>query len=357
MKICFSFMTCGRDIFGGIDNSIYNLSLGFQAFGINVCAYSSNVSNSAPMVGPISVYRSALLPSELPEGYQHQTIVRCLKERGREIREEFFAFVRREQIDYVITCDPIWGMLQEAGACVDAPCPIVLSLHVVNSKDVLVRAQETPYLFRQVVSPWLKAQLEQICPRLDLTVIPNSIDLSQFQPQQNLGRQSNIIFCNARVSRDKGTIYLVRAFAQFVKQHQKFELWLCNGSYPFGDRSTAFQEISHEIDILDIAPKVRFLPTLSWQEIPAMTRQAFAVALPTVSETFGRAAIETLACGVPLAISAIDNVPYLVKNAALLVAPRSSQSLYEALMALVGDPELYQRLCMQGPPVAANYDN
>jgi glycosyltransferase involved in cell wall biosynthesis len=79
--------------------------------------------------------------------------------------------------------------------------------------------------------------------------------------------------------------------------------------------------------------------------------------LPTISETFGRAAIETLACGVPLTISAIDNVPHLVKDAALLAEPRSPQSLYEALAALVNDPALYERLCNQGPTVAAHYDN
>jgi len=308
-------------------------------------------------VGPISVYRSALLPRELPEGDQHQTIVRCLTEQGGAIREEFFAFAKRERLDCVVTADPVWGILQEAGACVDAPCPIVLSFHVVNSEDVLKRAQQTPYLFRQVVSPWLKAQLEQRCPGLDLLTIPNSIDITQFRPKHNLGRQSNIIFCNARVSRDKGTIYLVRAFAQFIQQYPKFELWLCNGSYPFGNRQAALQEVSREIETLGIARKVRFLSNLSWQDISEVTRQAFAVALPTVSETFGRAAIETLACGVPLAISAIDNVPHLVKDAALLAEPRSPQSLYEALSSLVNDPVLYERLCTQGPTLAAHYDN
>jgi glycosyltransferase involved in cell wall biosynthesis len=357
MKIGFAFMTCGKDIFGGIDHSIYNLSLGFRALGADVLAYSSHVFCSDPRVGPMSVHRSALLPTQLPEGHQHQTILRCLAERGREIREEFFAFARREQLDCVITCDPIWGILQEAGACVDAPCPIILSFHVVNAQDVLKRAQEIPYLFRQAVSPWLKTQLEQRSSKLDLLTIPNSLDLTQFRPQQNLRRQSQVIFCNARVSRDKGTIYLVRAFAQFVEHSPKFELWLCNGSYPFGDRVTALQEVYHEIEVLDIASKVKFLPNLSWRDIPEVTRHAFAVALPTTSETFGRAALETLACGVPLVISAIDNIPSLVSSAALLVEPRSSQSMYEALATLVNDAELYERLCIQGPAIAASYDN
>ncbi len=132
---------------------------------------------------------------------------------------------------------------------------------------------------------------------------------------------------------------------------------MCNGSYPFGNRGAALQEISDEIETLGIASKVRFLSNLSWGDISEVTRQAFAVALPTVSETFGRAAIETLACGVPLAISAIDNVPHLVKDAALLAEPRSPQSLYEALAALVNDPGLYERLCTQGPIIAAHYDN
>lgn len=357
MRIGFAFMTCGKDIFGGIDHSIFNLSLGFHALGVDVLAYSSNVFCSDPTVGPISVYRSGLLPSVLPEGRQSQTIARCLAKRGGEIREEFFAFMQREHLDCVITCDAVWGILQEAGACVDAPCPIVLSLHVVHSTDVLKRVQQTPYLFRQVVSPWLKGQLEQKCPGLDLLTIPNSVDVTQFRPEHNVGRQSNVIFCNARISRDKGTVYIVRAFARFVQKYPQFEMWLCNGSYPFGDRSTALQEVSYEIETLGIAEKVRFLSNLSWQDISEITRQAFAVALPTISETFERAALETLACGVPLVASAIDNVPHLVKDAALLTEPQSPQSLYEALTVLVNDPVLYERLCTQGPSIASHYDN
>lgn len=143
----------------------------------------------------------------------------------------------------------------------------------------------------------------------------------------------------------------------FVRRYPAFELWLCNGVYPFGDRQTAFQEVFQEVHALGIAKKVRFLENLSWQEIAEVTRQAFAVALPTVSETFGRAALETLACGVPLVVSAIENIPHLVKDAALLTEPRSPDSLAAALAALMNDPTLYERLCAQGPLVAAPYDN
>jgi hypothetical protein len=165
MKIAFAFMTSSLNIFGGIDNSIYNLGLGFQAHGVEVLIYSSRVYSEDPVIGPFPVFRSAFLPTKLPEGHQHQTIVRCLAEQGSHIREEFFDFVKRGQVDCVITCDPVWGILQEAGACVGTPCPIVLSLHVINSLEVLKKAAELPYLFRQVVSPYLASQLVQLCAR------------------------------------------------------------------------------------------------------------------------------------------------------------------------------------------------
>jgi glycosyltransferase involved in cell wall biosynthesis len=165
-----------------------------------------------------------------------------------------------------------------------------------------------------------------------------------------------VIFGNARMSKDKGTLFLVRAFAAFVKSYPGYELWLCNGSYPFGNRSAALQEVLHEIAELGIAARVRFLPHLAWAEIPQLIRQSWAVVLPTLSETFGRAALETLACGVPLVVSRIDTIPSLVRDGALLTEPRSPQSIYEALVRLVKDEALYERLATQGPSIAAPYD-
>lgn len=355
MKICISFLSYGKDVFAGIENSLYNLAAGFAAQHAEVIVYSSYLSGSESIIDVVPIFRSDILPRELPEG--NLTIWQCLTERSHEIQDEFCALLTRERVDYAITCDALWGILQVADACKCAPCPVILSLHVVNTPELLKQAAENPYFFRRTVSNILKKQIEQIYPLRDLVVIPNSIDLAKFRPLKNLGRASKIIFCNARINPDKGIAYLLRAFAKFVQTFPTYELWLCNGDFPFGDKPAALREVQAEIGLLGIGKHVQFLPNLSWAQIPEVIRQSFVVVLPTFYESFGRAAVEALACGVPLITSHVGNLPDLVGNAGILVEPRSAHAIYDALLHLVKNEEDYQLLVTRGPQVAANYDN
>jgi glycosyltransferase involved in cell wall biosynthesis len=68
---------------------------------------------------------------------------------------------------------------------------------------------------------------------------------------------------------------------------------------------------------------------------------ARAALAPRVSEAAGLAAIEALACGVPIVASAVGALPEIVGTAGLLVPPRAPDRMAAALEAIWSDDELH----------------
>lgn len=359
MRICFAFLSFGKNIFGGIENSIYNLALGFRECGAEVHVYSSFLSGKEDQIDGFPVFRSNELPRELPVGNEEKdrAIEAHLTTHHERIRSEFHEYLRDRRSDVVITFDPLWGIVQFSNCWQESPCPIVMSFHVVNGEYQLEMANRIPFQFRRSVSPLLKKQIEEASSLTDLVVIPNSLDTRLFSPDRNIGFESKVIFCNARLNPDKGTTHLLKAFASFLLDYPDHELWLCGGMSPFGDGERGRAEVDDVIASFDLASKVRIFPALEWAQIPNLIRQAFVVVLPTYYESFGRAAIESLACGIPVVASRVGNIPNLVGDAAVLVQPRSAEEIYKGLIRLRRDRQLYETMSKLGPEIAAAYDN
>lgn len=131
MRIGISFLSFGKDIFAGMENSLYNLALGLIGLGASVHVYSGYLSGSEDMVDAIEVHRSAFLPSSLPEG---DITVRCWLLRNKsEILSELAWFISEHRIDFLYVCDPLWGIVQLTEAWDVINCPMLLSLRVLNT--------------------------------------------------------------------------------------------------------------------------------------------------------------------------------------------------------------------------------
>ncbi|HZI58920.1 MAG TPA: glycosyltransferase family 4 protein, partial [Verrucomicrobiae bacterium] len=152
-------------------------------------------------------------------------------------------------------------------------------------------------------------------------------------------------------------IDLVRGFAKFNESVNGFELWLCAGESPFGDRSIELPKVTAEIEALGLSRSVRMLPNLQWRDMPHLLHQAFAVVLPTYYESFGRAALEALACGVPLIATRVGNLPALIGDAGRLIQPGSPDAICKELLWLFDNPEARLELQQGGPQKASAYDN
>jgi 1,4-alpha-glucan branching enzyme len=108
---------------------------------------------------------------------------------------------------------------------------------------------------------------------------------------------------------------------------------------------------------LGIAGRVRFTGWLSEQEMARELASAAVVAMPSVwPEPFGIVAIEALAAGTPVVVSATGGVLDWVQDGvnALAVAPGAVAPLAAALRRLLEDPAYGEVLAAEGKAMVAS---
>ncbi len=93
-----------------------------------------------------------------------------------------------------------------------------------------------------------------------------------------------------------------------------------------------------------VGESLLYAPQLPPARLAALVAGARAALLPVVSEAAGLAAIEAIACGVPVVASAIGPLPEIVGPAGILVEPRDPARLATALSAAWADERVHGRL-------------
>ena len=96
------------------------------------------------------------------------------------------------------------------------------------------------------------------------------------------------------------------------------------------------------------ADRVRRLGFVRDDDLPGLYRLATVFAYPSLHEGFGIPPLEAMASGVPVVSSAVSSLPEVVGDAGLLVDPRSTEELAEALGSVFQDERLRQDLAAKG---------
>ena len=84
------------------------------------------------------------------------------------------------------------------------------------------------------------------------------------------------------------------------------------------------------------------------QDLPALYRQAGMLVYPSLYEGFGLPPVEAMACGTPVIASDTTSLPEAVGEAGLTVDPTSARELAAAMVQILDDAPLRQRLHQAG---------
>jgi glycosyltransferase involved in cell wall biosynthesis len=116
---------------------------------------------------------------------------------------------------------------------------------------------------------------------------------------------------------------------------------------------------AHEAELREHAHRrgldadVRFPAWVSAEELEGLWALARAFVFPSLYEGFGLPVLEAMAREVPVACSNASSLPEVAGDAALLFDPRARPEIAAALLRLLDDEPLRQRLCARGRQRAA----
>jgi glycosyltransferase involved in cell wall biosynthesis len=115
-----------------------------------------------------------------------------------------------------------------------------------------------------------------------------------------------------------------------------------------GGEGWMYDETRQAVADLKLEQKVRFLGRVSDLDLMLLYSLADVFVFPSFYEGFGVPPLEAMACGVPVIVSNISSLPEVVGDAALLVNPHDTGAIAQAILRVLGNPQLQEELRQKG---------
>ncbi|MEM2099081.1 MAG: glycosyltransferase family 4 protein [Candidatus Bathyarchaeia archaeon] len=184
-----------------------------------------------------------------------------------------------------------------------------------------------------------------------LHIVPNGVDTDKFKPAENtaelkrrfgLDNAQVVLFVGSLIPR-KGLFFLVEAAKKVISQgiNVKFVI--------VGDGPMKSQLLA-SISKWNLSGNFKFLGSISEDVLVAVYGCADVFVLPSIQEGQGIVLLEAQASGVPVVAFDVGGVKDVVRNGStgFLVDCCDSSKLADALLRLLSDKPLRERLGMQG---------
>ena len=184
-----------------------------------------------------------------------------------------------------------------------------------------------------------------------IRVIPEGVDLNLFRPKTaEIGSEKVLLFVG-RVAPEKGLIHLIRAMPKVVSAFPSASLLIV------GEDQGIQRELMKVAEGLKVKKAIHFLGPKFGSELARIYQRATIFVLPSVYETFGLAALEAMATGLPIVTTKVGGIPELVEDNynGILVSPRDHDALAEAIIKLLSDPELRLKISKRNAAKAKRY--
>jgi len=215
--------------------------------------------------------------------------------------------------------------------------PIIwyLLCKILNRADVIIC--ESQHFADQLIAKGISRQL--------IMVLPNGIDLEQFKPldkmtlrkQLGLPIDRPIILAVGNLSERKGHKYLLAALPKILQSYGPVLVVIVGE----GEFRSAI-----ELMITNLNPYVHLAGFQKGETIPHWLNAADIFVLPSLLEGTPNILLEAMACQLPVVATAVGGIGCVIEDGrnGLIIPPRSDTHLAEAVITLLQDSALRERL-------------
>lgn len=198
-------------------------------------------------------------------------------------------------------------------------------------------------------------------PESQITVVHNGYNDVLYRPLDDpqkhqevlakYGLETSYFLYVGRIEKKKNTATLVEAYAILRENHPEIKEKLIL----VGDASFGYDEVNYVIQEFNLDREVIMPGWVSEEDLPYFFRAASAFIFPTNHEGFGIPVIQSLACGVPAAVSDIPVLREIADDAVLYFNQRDKLSIADALYKIISDQELRAGLTAKGSVQARKF--
>ncbi|MDA4127908.1 MAG: glycosyltransferase family 4 protein [Thaumarchaeota archaeon] len=357
---------------GGVENHVLNISKELVKRGHDVDVYtsattrdSSPLESFASVVG-LDVYRSKVLGRIGEFGSFWPGFAPLILKRGYDLVHAHS--YRHPHTDL----SPLIAKLSRAGSVLTSHSPFYpsesrssLARGLVPAYDGLV-APFTLRAYGRVIS-LTKAEANLLirlgAPSSRISIIPNGVedvhfqhvDSSEFTAKFELEGKRAILYLG-RINRTKGLDVLLRAFAMVSVTLPDTRLVIAGPAT--SPKELAYRDfLTGLVRSLRLSSCVTFTGRLSEQDKLAALDCCTAFVLPSIYEGQGLVLLEAAAHGKPIVSTRTDGPRSLIEENVngLLVEPGDEAGLTEALLSLLNDTTLAERLAREARVTALGY--
>lgn len=319
---------------GGLESHVHNLCRGLVARGHRVAVVTSRSQaglRREERVDGVDVYRT-WFPGRTPAGWALHSLCSTPRTMRASVQAD------------VVHAQAFASIPPAAAACRRGRRPLVTTIHTSHFRRMARKSLWKPglrLLLREAdhvftTSADLAELVEGLAPGVLAESMTNAVDTSVFfrcSPFLPAIPGPRLVV-PSRLQPVKGVEYFVRAMPEIAAAFPGVEAILV-GDGPERDN---LEDLSTQ---LGVAHRIRFLGARPNAEMPRILSSATVAVLPSLMEATSIAALEAMACQLPVAASRVGGLPEIVdESVGTLFEPRDPADLGRRIVALLRRTDL-----------------
>jgi len=180
-------------------------------------------------------------------------------------------------------------------------------------------------------------------PNDKISIIPNGIDISEFNIQVNpfeikrnigIGEDKKLVLFVGRITSQKGVTYLIQAVPKILASHPDARFVIVGDGWELGT-------IKNMIYSMGLGEYVKTLGFLPDHTVKSLMKAADVMVVPSIYEPFGIVALEAMASGTPLVASDVGGLSELVEHGktGLKIYPANPDSIAWGINTILSNPQ------------------